>query len=247
MAVALVALGAAGAPTVGQAAWTAMTAVTGPGPASLAEVVAAGAWAAAGLACSWLLLSVALEVVAALPGRMGTIGEHLARRISPVLLRRTVALALGAGLGFGGSAAHAEVVSPGSRAPAALLHLPDPGFAALSTTIAGSEPAGPGPDPALSGAPEPGWVPTRPAVRPQPPMQALEPPVRNADLGEGVVVHRGDSLWSIVAAALGPGATDAEVAAQWPRWHEHNKAVIGPDPDLLRPGQILLAPTEASS
>jgi nucleoid-associated protein YgaU len=45
-----------------------------------------------------------------------------------------------------------------------------------------------------------------------------------------------------VARHLGPDATDAEVAAQWPRWHAANRSVIGDDPDLLLPGQVLRAP-----
>lgn len=56
------------------------------------------------------------------------------------------------------------------------------------------------------------------------------------------VVERGDSLWSITKAHLGEGATDAEIAAEWPRWHTTNRAVIGADPHLIHPGQALLAP-----
>ncbi|WP_159618051.1 LysM peptidoglycan-binding domain-containing protein [Arthrobacter zhaoguopingii] len=58
----------------------------------------------------------------------------------------------------------------------------------------------------------------------------------------GVVVRRGDSLWSIAAARLGPLASDAEIAASWPRWYARNASRIGPDPDLLTPGQTLAAP-----
>lgn len=57
-----------------------------------------------------------------------------------------------------------------------------------------------------------------------------------------VVVAPGDSLWSIVATRLGPMATAAEVAETWPAWFEANRRVIGDDPSLLRPGQLLQAP-----
>ncbi|MFE4463675.1 hypothetical protein ACFRCR_01035 [Oerskovia sp. NPDC056781] len=57
-----------------------------------------------------------------------------------------------------------------------------------------------------------------------------------------VVVLRGDSLWSLAERALGEGATDGEVAAEWQRWYAANTAVIGEDPDLIRPGQVLRAP-----
>lgn len=57
-----------------------------------------------------------------------------------------------------------------------------------------------------------------------------------------VVVRPGDSLWSIAAAALGPDADQGEVSTHWRRVHELNRDVIGPDPDLIHPGQHLLLP-----
>jgi nucleoid-associated protein YgaU len=58
-----------------------------------------------------------------------------------------------------------------------------------------------------------------------------------------VVVHEGDSLWSIAARHLGPTTTDAQIAAEWPRWWAANRDVIGPDPSLIYPGQRLRPPT----
>lgn len=59
-----------------------------------------------------------------------------------------------------------------------------------------------------------------------------------------VVVQRGDSLWSITDDLLGPGIDDPqEIAAAWPRLHDANREVIGPDPDHLVPGQELVIPT----
>jgi nucleoid-associated protein YgaU len=52
-------------------------------------------------------------------------------------------------------------------------------------------------------------------------------------------------LWDIAASAMGPGATDVEVALEWPRWFEANRAVIGQNPDVLLPGQILQPPSAA--
>lgn len=63
-----------------------------------------------------------------------------------------------------------------------------------------------------------------------------------ADVTERVEVRRGDSLWSIAATHLGAGATDAEIAGEWPRWYEANRATIGADPDHIEPGQLLVAP-----
>lgn len=60
--------------------------------------------------------------------------------------------------------------------------------------------------------------------------------------GTDVVVKRGDSLWSIVAAALGPYSTDVDVAEAWPGWYRANRETIGADPNLILPGQVLHAP-----
>lgn len=70
----------------------------------------------------------------------------------------------------------------------------------------------------------------------------LPPLDRPADGAYAVTVRAGDCLWSIAARHLGPQATDGEIAAAWPRWYELNRGVIGADPNLLQPGQHLLAP-----
>lgn len=57
-----------------------------------------------------------------------------------------------------------------------------------------------------------------------------------------VVVAPGDSLWDIAARSLAPHSSAASIAASWPRWYDANRAVIGPDPDLIHPGQRLEAP-----
>lgn len=58
-----------------------------------------------------------------------------------------------------------------------------------------------------------------------------------------VAVRPGDSLWSIAARHLGPTASDAEIAEAWPSWYAANKQLIGDEPDLLQPGQLLQPPT----
>jgi nucleoid-associated protein YgaU len=59
---------------------------------------------------------------------------------------------------------------------------------------------------------------------------------------DAVVVVAGDCLWTIAARAIGPDATDAEIAATWPRWYARNRGVVGADPDLLIPGTVLRPP-----
>ncbi|SDP25347.1 hypothetical protein SAMN04489867_1867 [Pedococcus dokdonensis] len=101
------------------------------------------------------------------------------------------------------------------------------------------------PDPASRplDAAGPGWTPSRPTHQ-APDATRLVAGAGARPAGE-VVVHRGDSLWSIVRRTLGPGASDAEVAAVWPRWHAANRDVVGPDPDRLLPGQVLRPPEPA--
>jgi nucleoid-associated protein YgaU len=57
-----------------------------------------------------------------------------------------------------------------------------------------------------------------------------------------VVVHRGDSLWSISADLLSPRATDREITEAWHRLHRANSRRVGPDPDLILPGTPLAVP-----
>lgn len=52
----------------------------------------------------------------------------------------------------------------------------------------------------------------------------------------------GDTLWDIVEAALGAGASNAEVAVAVEELYELNRDVIGDDPDLILPGQVLELP-----
>jgi hypothetical protein len=55
-------------------------------------------------------------------------------------------------------------------------------------------------------------------------------------------VRPGDSLCSIAADLL-TRPTAARVAGTWPRLYAANRAGIGPDPDLIRPGTRLVVPT----
>lgn len=60
-----------------------------------------------------------------------------------------------------------------------------------------------------------------------------------------VTVQPGDSLWRIAEATLREHALpahDADVAAYWPRIHDANRALVGPDPHLVRPGVPLVLP-----
>lgn len=76
-------------------------------------------------------------------------------------------------------------------------------------------------------------------ARLSPDLPPLDRPAHDAPT---VTVRPGDCLWSIAGRHLGPQATDAEIAAAWPSWYAANRDVIGADPNLLHPGQKLVAP-----
>jgi len=102
-------------------------------------------------------------------------------------------------------------------------------------------------DPCAQDVPTPGWVPDKPARTDQVARECAPlvtgRPVAD-DSGE-VVVHRGDTLWSIAAAHLGPHADAQAIAAEWPRWYAANRQVIGDNPDLLFIGTRLRMPDHA--
>ena len=196
----------------------------------------------------WLALGVLVTVLTLLPGRVGAAARRTADRVAPALSRRLAAVIVGASLG-GALAPGTALARDGRIVPSA-----DVVTAAASPSFAPEAPEAPavpavpaatgGPGWAPPAEPSPGWVPDRPLVRrqPSPRLVATSPPREERP---GVVVRRGDTLWAIARQHLGPGATDAEVAQEWPRWHHANQAVIGPDPDRLLPGMVLWAPARA--
>lgn len=93
----------------------------------------------------------------------------------------------------------------------------------------------------LDGLPLPDRAPAVAASDP-PDHQVLSPGPASAGAGT-VVVRAGDCLWDLAREHAGPAATDREVAALTTAWHQTNLTVIGSDPDLLRPGQVLTIPT----
>lgn len=55
-------------------------------------------------------------------------------------------------------------------------------------------------------------------------------------------VERGDSLWKITAELMGGSPSDAAVANTWPLLYDANRDVIGANPSLIHPGQVLTIP-----
>jgi len=140
----------------------------------------------------------------------------------------TLGIAVVAGLGFLIPAAPAGRRPTASRTPFRLTA----GAALLAATVVGSAfLAGPGA-----------------AVTP-PPFTRLGRAVstlRTLPAASLHVVARGDTLWDIAAGVLarrlGRHPTRAEIARFWPRIYRLNRAVIGADPGLIRPGERLRLP-----
>jgi LysM domain len=167
---------------------------------------------------AWGALGLLLTAAGALPGPLGAAARAVLRAVLPAGARRVAAVALGIGLGIGGPGAGVALAAPPPAAGS--VAVPDWPLQAGPPVTGSSAPSS-------TSAPVPDW----PAAP------------------EGVVhvVAPGDSLWRIAAGSLrssGRQASAAEVTAAVDAWWSANRGVVGPDPDLLRPGQVLHAPEE---
>ncbi|MBT2553686.1 hypothetical protein J7I89_11775 [Arthrobacter sp. ISL-5] len=203
---------------------------------------------AAGLAVvSWWALSLVTAFAAALLQRAGrTRAAVVTGGFSPVFMRRLALAALGMQL-MGAPLAHGDAApgvpqSSNSGAAVSAAWAPTAGLSAASRTRRGAEPGAV--DRPIPGATDlqPQWKPRAPVTEPR---LVAAVPVRSArelPAGPEVAVRAGDSLWTIAARELGPAASDVEIAVQWPRWYVVNRQVIGADPNVLLPGQVLRPP-----
>jgi nucleoid-associated protein YgaU len=57
-----------------------------------------------------------------------------------------------------------------------------------------------------------------------------------------LVVRAGDTLWDLAADRLPDGSADGVVGHEWRAWYGANADRLGEDPDLIRPGQVLVLP-----
>ena len=244
-------------------AWTAVAAAGPAGPADgILLVVALGG----ALLSLWLGLGMTLSALSALPGALGQACSRLSGRIAPAAVRNVVAFVLGATLTAalvpgtavartGHEAPRPPVVAAAQIAFSSLADAaPDASFRFVSESVHDVEDRHD-----VDAAPRPSWSPEAPAspARPASPddQRALIKLVSrgpaasasSADGTDGVVVHRGDTLWSIAARHLGPAATASDIDAEWHRWFATNRDVIGHDPNLIAPGQLLSPPPRGDS
>lgn len=198
--------------------------------------------------------------------------RRAAATLGAPVLRRAATAGLGAGLLLGASPAVADsggrpLAGP-SAPPAAesagredeVPHDLRPGFLSraesLSSPEASPAPAGTSartdqPGPPTSAPPAPASSSTAPhsQTRPTAAGRAAATSVgitatSTAPEHESYVVQPGDSLWSIAAEHLDGTPSNAQISAAWPRWYATNRAVIGADPNLIHPGQELVAPDQ---
>ncbi|WP_226832229.1 LysM peptidoglycan-binding domain-containing protein [Brachybacterium sp. FME24] len=143
---------------------------------------------------------------------------------------------------------------PGAAAPASSGN-EDEDSAPLAPLGWGETPAPGGSSPETSGA-SGAEAPSAPADAPQDdtppaPSPRTEPsgdPTAAPQSASTVVVRPGETLWSITDDLLSPTPDHpSEIATAWPLLHEANRDVIGTDPDLLEPGQVLTVPDSLSS
>jgi hypothetical protein len=181
-------------------------------------VVPALAW----LCWAWGVLGLLLTAASTAPGWTGRLAGRLAAGVLPAGARQAAALALGVGLSTA-----APVLLPPAAVPFAVV-------SAMADDDTGAVPPVLVDGPAVE--PTPDW-PSVPAGAPDWPRASAE----------DHVVLRGDCLWDIAAGWLRTQrpeqpATDAEVLRAVHAWWDANADVIGADPDVLLPGQVLRPP-----
>lgn len=181
---------------------------------AILTVAVAACWCVLG----WLTLGILIGLLAELPGAAGWAARAVSGILLPRAMRQAVALVLGVGMVTAGASAAAA--DPGPDRPAAA--------------------SAPAASPESAAAPETGGVgldwPQESRPAPVPP-----PPTSPSTAGP-VVIQPGDCLWTLAADRLEPGSSAGQIAVAVAGWYGANRATIGPDPDLILPGQQLIPP-----
>lgn len=208
------------------------------------------------LCLCWLTVSALAVVFGRLPGLLGATCRAVDARITPLVLRRAVEGMLGTALVTGSLAAALPAGATGAPSPALAASISalreaggssgDSADSAPASASASSAPASASANSApASASAQDGWpeldrpggtLPTPVSGQPTQPQAART-------LTAPVTVRPGDTLWGIAARTLSDSAP-AATARAWPRWYTANRVVIGRDPDLLYPGQVLRPPLD---
>jgi LysM repeat protein len=181
----------------------------------------------------WLTLSVAVATTCATGRAAGVTwrsGERLVARYAPGVVRRALVLAVGAGIGLS-AATGATAAAPGDV---------DLGWAVTASTTTTAPVVA---DPTETATATAATVATTVSSSSRGSATPAEPTARP----DTVVVAPGDTLWHIAQRALPSDAGAADIASAWPAWYAQNAELIGDDPDLIQPGQVLHAPMTTST
>jgi len=240
-----------------------LDAVRASGPDAPADLLVLGAAGVGAALLLWLGVGVTLAALAAIPGAVGRISAAASDRVTPDAVRRVTAVVLGASLATAATPVAHAGGSLSWRGPSATTSqisqtsqevtapAPDPAFGVTARPPVADAAPDPG-RPAPASAPDPGFgaeltstpTPSPPALGPLGP--AMHTPSNGSRPGT-VTVVRGDSLWAIAHRHLGAQANAQQIAREWPRWYAANRSVIGPNPNLIRAGQVLAVPTSGPS
>jgi hypothetical protein len=211
----------------------------------LDQLLSSSAAFAAWVCLGWLAMTVVLEVASALPGATGRGCTVVATRVTPVLVRRIVHAVIGVSVLAGPLTAGSALAAGPSASTSTSTQVDRPN--SLTPTLVEASPS-----PLTLDRPATAFVASPPhtAKRSSAGPAALVTGIAHRDAGDpsdrstgSYVVHRGDTLWDIAARHLGPRATAVDISRAWPAWYNANRAVIGPDPSLIRPGELLSPPS----
>jgi len=167
---------------------------------------------------AYLVVVVVLRLFAGLPGLAGHLAGRSTRLVTVPVARRTLDAVLGTALmaqvAFSPVVAHAGTLPDlGSGLGSRRATTAPAAAVAAAQAIAGNLQAGAG-----AGA-------------------------GSGSAAATYTVRPGDTLWAIAAGYLPAGVVaPAEITAYWHQVFAANRAVIGADPDLIRPGQRLVIP-----
>ena len=205
------------------------------------ELLGISANAAGLFVVGWWFTSFLAAMAAAVLERLGLRRTAQATaRFSPAFMRRLAIALLGLNL----------LALPIANASSTVV---DPSWQPSNQSAAAPAPLPGGQRDALvprhDSSSDPQWKPRAPVTDPgllgSSPHRNTEAPT--SPMTAAVVVAAGDSLWTIAGTHLGPLATDLDIAMHWPKWYEANRSVIGADPGLLQPGQVLYPPAAQSA
>jgi nucleoid-associated protein YgaU len=219
------------------------------------DLLGSSAAFAAWVGLAWLGVTVFLEVASALPGAAGRGCAAIAARLSPMLVRRIVQAVIGVSVLAGPVTAGSAFATGPSTTTTTSTQVDRP-VSAAAPMQADTSPA-----PDTSAAPPSLDRPATAFVASSPPpaqraatgAAAIVTGTAHRDAGDrsdrsagGYVVHRGDTLWDIAARHLGPNATAVDISRAWPAWYDANRAAIGRDPSVIRPGELLVPPSTST-